>query len=373
VTRTVRGPLDGVRVVEFAGLGPLPFAAMLLADMGADVVRVTRAGAAPGGPFELYHRGRPSVALDLKSAAGQAAAHVLVARAEILVEGYRPGVMERLGLGPDVCLAAQPALVYGRMTGYGQDGPWAARPGHDINYLALSGALDGLRRVGGRPLAPVNLVGDFAGGGLPLVTGVLAALLHARSTGEGQVIDVAMVDGVAALLTSICGRTAGGTWDPEPGTNLLDSGAHFYEVYACRDGGHVAVGAIEPQFYAALLEGLGLDAAGLPAQHDRAAWPAMKERFATLFGAGTRAEWETVFAGTDACVTPVLTLAEAQGHPHLTARATYREHHGIVQPAPAPRFSATPTALGPPPDGADLAATLRTWELTDDEVAAVLP
>jgi alpha-methylacyl-CoA racemase len=339
------GPLGGLRVLEFDGLGPVPFSAMMLADLGADVVRITRPGAADVSAYEIYHRGRPAVALDLKDTSVTVAVRELTRETDVLIEGFRPGVMERLGLGPEELLAVNPALVYGRMTGWGQDGPWAGEVGHDINYLAVSGALDSFRRRGERPVAPINLLGDFGGGALYLIAGMLAALHHARATGTGQVVDAAMVDGVASLMASVCGRIAGGTWDPEPGVNLLDTGAPFYEVYATSDGRHVAVGAIEPRFYAALLSGLGFDATGLPDQFDRRSWPAMKERFAGRFAQRAQREWIDVFTGTDACVTPVLSLAEAQRHPHLSARGTYLEHEGITQPAPAPRFTATPTAL----------------------------
>ncbi|MFD9194939.1 CaiB/BaiF CoA transferase family protein [Streptomyces phaeochromogenes] len=363
------GPLRGRRVVEFAGLGPTPFAAMLLADLGADVLRVDRADATPGGAKETYHRGRPSAGLDLKSPDGRAVALRLVERADVVVEGFRPGVMERLGLGPDTCLERNPRLVYGRMTGWGQDGPWADRVGHDINYLALTGALDMFRRRGERPLPPMNLLGDFGGGSLYLLVGILAALTHADRTGEGQVVDAAIVDGVAGLLASVCGRTAHGSWLPEPGTNFLDTGAPFYEVYEASDEGHLAVGAIEPRFYQALLTGLGLEPAELPDQHDRSGWPRMKKVFAARFATRTRDDWAAAFDRTEACVTPVLTLAEAQQHPHLRARGTYVPHHGVVQPAVAPRLSRTPGALGRAPSdaGADTAEALRAWGVQHEE------
>jgi len=351
-----RGPLAGLRVVEFDGLGPVPFAAMLLADLGAEVVRLRRPGKVPPeARFETYHRGRPAVEVDLKDPAGSAAARRLVATADALIEGFRPGVMERLGLGPQACAEANPALVYCRMTGWGQEGPYAGRAGHDINYLAVSGVLDSCRRAGGRPVPPVNFLADFGGGALYLVIGMLAALRHAVATGVGQVVDAAMIDGTASFLTSVCGRLAGGSWRPEPGTNLLDTGAHFYEVYETGDGRHVAVGAIEPRFYGELVARLGLDAEELPEQFDRDSWPAMKQRFEVAFRTRTRAEWSAIFAGTDACVTPVLSLAEAQRDPHVEARGTYGVHAGIAQPRPAPRFGATPTAL-PPAAAEDLPA-----------------
>lgn len=365
------GPLAGVKIVEFAGLGPVPFAAMLLADLGAEVIRLDRPGHTPNAAYEIYNRGRASVVLDVKTEPGRATALRLIAQADVLIEGYRPGVMERLRLGPEECLSRKPALIYGRITGWGREGELAARAGHDINYLALTGALDSFRRAGETPVPPANLLGDFGGGALYLVTGVLAALAAARDTGIGQVVDAAMVDGVAGLMASICGRLAAGSWSPEPGTNLLDTGAHFYEVYRTSDDRFVAVGAIEPQFYAALLARLGLDSAQLPAQHDRDSWPLMKRRFAELFAQRTRDQWEAAFAGTDACVTPVLSLQEAQQHPHLRGRATYVEAHGVVQPMPAPRFSVTTTALTTPPTdrGEHQEQTLRRWGFSDQEIA----
>ncbi|MGC4896258.1 CaiB/BaiF CoA transferase family protein [Micromonospora sp. DT31] len=363
------GPLAGLRVVELAGIGPGPFAAMLLADLGADVVRVDRPG--PGGPStvapgrDLLNRGKRSIVVDLKHPDGAEVVLGLAERAAILVEGWRPGVAERLGVGPQAALARNPALVYGRMTGWGQDGPLARTAGHDIDYIAVAGALHPIGRAGGPPQIPLNLVGDFGGGALYLVVGALAALHLARATGRGQVVDAAVVDGTAHLTTMFAGLLAGGAWQPERGRNLLDGGAPFYDVYATADGGHMAVGALEPQFYAELLRLLGLADADLPAQHDVAGWPVLRARFAQVFAARTRAEWTGVFAGTDACVAPVLSLTEAPHHPHLAARGTFEEHFGLRQPAAAPRLSDTPGAVGgrPPAPGVDTEAVLADWGL----------
>jgi alpha-methylacyl-CoA racemase len=353
----VTGPLSGVRVVELAGLGPGPFAAMLLADLGADVVRVDRpvppARRSPDSVASarayVLHRGRRSIVVDLKSADGLEVVRRLVDRADALVEGHRPGVMERLGLGPDECLARNPRLVYGRMTGWGQDGPLAATAGHDIDYIALSGALSTAARHGERPVPPVNLLGDMGGGGAFLALGVVAALWDTARSGRGQVVDAAMVDGSAVLTTMLHGLLAQGRWRDEAGVNFADTASPYYDVYECGDGRHVAVGAIERPFYQALLAGLGLDERDLPDRHDPAEWSGLKERFAAVFRSRTRDEWAERFAATDACVAPVLTLTEAPAHPHNIERAAFVEHGGIVQPAPAPRFQRTPTALGRPP------------------------
>jgi alpha-methylacyl-CoA racemase len=349
------GPLRGVRVLEFAGLGPGPFCGMLLADLGADVVRVDRRGSrggligALGGP-SLLDRGKRSIALDLKDGADLAVVRALAARADVLLEGFRPGVMERLGLGPDQLLAAHPALVYGRMTGWGQTGPLSPTAGHDIGYIALTGALGATGRPDQRPAPPVNLLGDFGGGGMFLALGALAALLHARATGEGQVVDAAIVDGTAVLSTMLHGMLSTGAWTDRRGVNLLDTGAPFYDVYRCADGQFLAVGALEEQFYAALLDGLGLaDDATLPDRADPAAWPALRGRFTERFAERTRAQWWAVFAGTDACVAPVLSLTEAPVDPHNRARGVFTEVDGVVQPAVAPRFSATPGTVGAVP------------------------
>jgi alpha-methylacyl-CoA racemase len=340
-------PLDGVRVIELAGLAPGPFGCMMLADLGADVVRVDRPAhdglaPVPGGPLQ---RRRRTVTLDLKTPAGVADLMRLVAKADVLVEGYRPGVAERLGFGPPACEEINPGLVYARMTGWGQQGPLAGRAGHDISYIAVAGALEPLGRPGENPHAPLNLIGDFAGGGMLLAVGVLAALLERSRSGRGQVVDAAMVDGSALMTSFLHGLLGAGAWPNPRGENLLDGGAPFYDTYRTADGGFMAVGALEPAFYAALLTGLGLAGdPALPAQHDQAGWPVLRERFARCFAARTRAEWTEVFAGSDACVTPVLSPAEAPDHPHNRARQTFVEVDGRPQPAPAPRFSRTPPA-----------------------------
>jgi alpha-methylacyl-CoA racemase len=377
VTQAARpGPLAGVRVVELAGLGPAPFAGMLLADLGADVIRIDRPGEGtlpvPLPPeSDLLRRGRPSVALDLKHPDGLATALALVDRADVVVEGYRPGVAERLGLGPDACLARNPALVYGRMTGWGQDGPLAQAAGHDIGYVAITGALHAIGRAGGPPQVPVNLVGDFGGGALYLVVGVLAALLESRASGRGQVVDAAIVDGTAHLSSLVVGLVSAGLWSDRRGTNLLDTGAPFYDVYETSDGGWLAVGPLEPAFYAELLRLLDLTDTA-PDRLDPAQWPSLRSLLADTFRTRTRDEWTELLEGTDACVEPVLSYAEAPAHPHLAARGTYVEHHGVVQPAPAPRFSRTPASLTTPPSspGADTRSALAAWGI--DDVDALL-
>jgi alpha-methylacyl-CoA racemase len=370
------GPLDGVRIIELAGLGPAPFAGMMLADAGADIIRIDRSERATYPPntephVDLMNRGRRSVAVDLKHPDGVGLVLRLVEGADGLMEGFRPGVTERLGIGPDVCLARNPKLVYGRMTGWGQDGPMASAAGHDIDYIALAGALEPMARAGQRPFPPLNLVGDFGGGGMMLAFGMCAAIISARQTGAGQVVDAAMVDGAAALMTMTYTLRSSGMWKEERGTNLLDTGAHFYEVYETSDGGYMALGAIESQFYAALLRGLELEGEDLPDQMDREAWPQMKERFAALFATKTRDEWTAVFEGTDACVAPVLSPWEAPSHPHLRARGTFSEVAGVVQPSPAPRFGGTPGAIRrPPPNpGQHADEALADWGLDPDEVA----
>jgi alpha-methylacyl-CoA racemase len=355
------GPLAGIRILEVGGIGPNPFAGMLLADMGADVIRLDRevgTGFGQGGALDPMLRGRQTLAVDLKSGAGRELALALAGRADALIEGFRPGVMERLGLGPEPLMAANPRLVYGRITGFGQDGPMAGVAGHDINYIALSGVLGASRRSGDRPMFAVNTVGDFGGGAMLLAFGVVCALLEARSSGRGQVVDAAMVDGSALLLTMVHALRAAGAWGGPPGTNVLDSGAHFYEVYATADGGHVAVGALEPQFYARLLELLELPAAELP-QWDRARWPEFKQRFAAVFaGRGTH-EWQYLLEQDEACATVVRGPFEAPSHPHLAAREGFIELDGIQQPAPAPRFSRTPAAARSAQH--DPEAALRRW------------
>ncbi|GLY67160.1 CaiB/BaiF CoA transferase family protein [Amycolatopsis taiwanensis] len=362
------GPLNGLRVVELAGIGPGPHAAMVLADLGADVVRVERPSGGldiAGGKPDHLLRGRRSVAADLKTEQGRDLVLRLVAKADVLLEGLRPGVAERLGVGPEDCHAINPGLVYGRMTGWGQDGPLASRAGHDINYISLTGALHAVGRAGERPTAPLNLVGDFGGGSMFLVTGVLAALWERQRSGRGQVVDAAMVDGASVLLQMMWALRGTGAWTDERGTNLLDSGAPFYDTYTCADGRWVAVGALEPQFYAALLAGLGLDGEDLPAQLDSSGWPALRARFTEVFLTRTRDEWADVFAGTDACVTPVLSFDEVAGHPHLAARDTIITVDGVAQAAPAPRFSRTPNEIPTPPPtrGGDTEAVLADWDV----------
>jgi alpha-methylacyl-CoA racemase len=348
------GPLAGITVIEIAGIGPGPYCGMMLADMGADVIRIDRAGAVQGGdpgrpPADFLARGRRSVGVDLKNADGVEVVLSLVEGADALIEGFRPGVTERLGIGPDDCLARNPRLVYGRMTGWGQDGPYASTAGHDINYIALAGALDPLGRAGQPPTPPLNLVGDFGGGGLMLAFGIVAGLLEARASGQGQVIDAAMVDGAASLMTMTHSFRAMGIWNDERGTNMLDTGAHFYDVYETADGRYVSIGSIEPQFYAELLRLTGLEGEDLPWQQDRAQWPAMKERLAAIFRTKSRAEWCEIMEGTDVCFAPVLTIPEAVEHPHNVARGTFVEVAGLRQPGPAPRFSRTAAEVGGPP------------------------
>jgi alpha-methylacyl-CoA racemase len=365
------GPLAGIRVVELAGIGPGPFAAMLLADLGAEVLRVDRpASSRPAWPTVLA-RGRRSVVVDLKHPDGAGLVLDLVAAAAALVEGFRPGVAERLGIGPDACLARNPRLVYGRVTGWGQEGPWRRAAGHDIDYVAVAGALHPIGQAGGPPVPPLNLVGDFGGGGMLLALGVVAALLEAGRSGRGQVVDAAMVDGAALLTTQFHELLAAGLWREERGANLLDGGAPFYGVYETADGRHLAVGALEPQFFAELLRRLGLDAGELPDQLDRDGWPVLRERLAGLFRTRTRDQWCELLAGTDACVAPVLGLGEAPTHPHNRARGTFIEVGGVTQPAPAPRFSRTPP--GPPsppaPPGAHTDQALADWGVDPGELA----
>jgi alpha-methylacyl-CoA racemase len=364
-----RGPLAGTKVIELASIGPGPFAAMMLADLGADVIRVDRLPGSPGPPgtahLDVSNRGRRSIAVDLKHDQGRATVLRLVEQADALLEGFRPGVTERLGLGPEDCWAVNPRLVYGRMTGWGQDGPNAELVGHDIDYIALSGVLHAIGRAGERPVPPLNLVGDFGGGGMFLAFGVVCGLLEAGRSGRGQVVDAAMVDGAAVLSTMFWALRAMGAHSDVRGTNLLDTGAHFYEVYETADGRHVAVGAIEPQFYAELcrLTGFEADRPDAPPYLDRTSWPERKEAMARLFRTRTRAEWCDLLERSDACVAPVLSFAEAPGHPHLRARGTFVEVDGVVQPAPAPRFSRTPGAIQrpPPAPGEDTDAVLADW------------
>jgi alpha-methylacyl-CoA racemase len=370
------GPLAGIKVVEIAGIGPGPFCAMMLADMGAEVLRVDRTAEADigfaGDPRKsLLNRGRRSVAVDLKNAAGIGAVKRLVAGAAALIEGFRPGVMERLGLGPDECLAANPRLVYGRMTGWGQDGPSAHAAGHDINYIALSGVLHAIGRHGGPPVPPLNLVGDFGGGGMYLAFGVVCALLEAGRSGRGQVVDASMVDGSASLSTAIFGLRALGIWSEERGDNLLDSGAPWYDVYETKDGKYVAIGSLERRFYGELMRLTGLAGDNPPKQWDRTQWPDLRARLATVFKAKTRDEWCAIMEGSDVCFAPVLSYAEAPQHPHNRARATFVEVDGIEQPAPAPRFSRTPPAIQRPParPGEHTEEALTDWGFSAADIA----
>jgi alpha-methylacyl-CoA racemase len=371
------GPLAGFRIVEMAGIGPAPFAATLLADMGAEVIRVDRREAAdlglPGREprFDVLHRGRRSLAVDVKSDAGREVVKRLAANADALIEGFRPGVMERLGLGPDTLLKANPRLVFGRMTGFGQDGPMAQAAGHDIDYIALAGALHAIGRKGQGPVPPLNLVGDFGGGGMFLAFGVVCALLEAQKSGKGQVVDAAMVDGAAYLMAGIYGLFSQGSWLDERGANFIDGGAPYYDVYGTKDGKWLAVGAIEGRFYAELIEKLGLSGKDLAKQHDRKRWPELKEQIAAAIAQRTRDEWEKIFEGSDACVAPVLAMGEVDKHPHNAARSTFVTRDGVLQPGPAPRFSRTSPEMGSPPRprGADSEAVLADWGFTQAEAA----
>ncbi len=368
------GPLEGVKVIEIAGIGPGPFCAMLLADMGAEVVRVDRhPDRDPAGWPRLMGRGRRSVVVDLKHEQGAEVVLRLVESADALLEGFRPGVAERLGIGPEQCLARNPRLVYGRMTGWGQDGPLRHGAGHDIDYIALAGALYPIGEAGGPPVPPLNLVGDFGGGGLLLAFGIACGLIEARRSGRGQVVDAAIVDG-AALLTTIVHELAGAAlWEERRGANLLDGGAPFYGVYETSDGEHMAIGALEPRFYAELLGGLGLNPAELPAQGDRDRWPELRDRLAAAFRTRTRAEWAEVFEGGDACVMPVLRPSEATAHPHNKDRGTFVPVGDVPQPAPAPRFSRTPPATPEPAPrpGAHTHEVLAANGFDPDEIAAL--
>jgi alpha-methylacyl-CoA racemase len=375
------GPLAGIKIVELAGIGPGPFCAMLLADMGAEVVRVDRAANVGtdtdrdgnDARFNLLARGRRNIAVDLKNRDGVDAVLRLIDRADALIEGFRPGVMERLGLGSDICLKRNPKLVYGRMTGWGQDGPIAHVAGHDINYIALSGVLATIGEAGGPPVPPLNLVGDFGGGALYLAMGVLAGILSAKATGKGQVIDCSMVEGSASLMTSMYGALASGVWTEQRGHNRTDGGAHFYHVYETKDGEHVAIGSIEPQFYQLLLTHIGLEGAELPPQSDRAQWPAMQERLAAIFKQKTRAEWVAIMQDTDICFAPVLGMSEAIRHEHNRHRDSFVEIDGIAQPAPAPRFLGTPTSVQRPPArvGENTDEILRDWGFSDGEIGGL--
>jgi alpha-methylacyl-CoA racemase len=365
------GPLSGARVVEIASLAPAPFGCMILADLGAEVLRVDRKGSHAGitPPAGILDRGRRTIAVDLKSAEGTRVVRGLATTADVFVEGFRPGVAERLGIGPDTMLEANPRLVYGRMTGWGQEGPLAQRAGHDINYIAIAGALEPIGRAGERPHAPQNLLGDFAGGGMLLALGVVSALFERSRSGRGQVVDAAMVDGAALLTTFLHGMHANGMWAGERGTNVLDGGAPFYDTYECADGKYVAVGCVEPQFYAEFLSKLGVAEPGLPFQLDASAWPDLKKLIGDAFGRKTRAEWSTIFADSDGCVSPALSPWEAHEHPHNQARGAFVDVGGVLQPAPAPRFSRSFNAHPAPPDdgGRDVLKTLAAWGFEPDD------
>ena len=370
------GPLQGLKIVEMAGIGPVPFCSMQLADMGAEVLRIDRTadsglGIGSKTKFSILHRSRRSVSVDLKKPEGVEVVLKLIEQADALLEGFRPGVMERLGLGPDVCLARNPKLVFGRMTGWGQDGPVAHAAGHDINYIALSGVLDSIGTKDSGPVPPLNLTGDFGGGSMFLAFGVMAALWEAQRSGEGQVVDVSMAEGSAYLLSAIYGMNASGYWSKERGTNILDTGSPFYNVYETKDGKWVSIGSIEPKFYEELLEKSGLGAMNLPSQHDREQWPQMKETFAEVFKQKTRDEWCEIMEGSDICFAPVLSMDEAPKHPQNVARESFIELDGVTQPAPAPKFSRTKAEVTRPPSslGEHTEEGLADWGFSRDQIA----
>lgn len=372
------GPLAGLKVIEFGGIGPSPMCAMLLADLGATVLRLDRPEASDLGiekplRYNLLLRGRSSISVDLKSSKGVDFALELIERAEIVIEGFRPGVMERIGLGPDVCLARNPALVYGRMTGWGQDGPLARTAGHDLNYIAITGALDAIGRHGSPPTPPLNLVGDFGGGALYLALGLMAALTSARSSGQGQVVDAAMVDGAASLMTAFFGLHAAGLYKTERGTNVLDSGAPYYDVYECADGRYLAAAPIEMKFRREFLERLGL-LETVPDGQDKSTWPELRKALTERIKSKTQAEWVAVFEGSDACVSPVLNMAEAAAHPHNVARNAFVDIDGVSQPAAAPRFSRTvpDRSRAPRPTDSDLVEALATWDFEPGRLAPLI-
>ena len=367
------GPLHGVKVIEFAGIGPGPFCAMLLSDMGAEVVRIDRKGGRGANKFDITSRGRRSIALDLKNPEAVKTAITLISQADALLEGFRPGVMEKLGLGPDVALKANPKLVYGRMTGWGQTGPLSQAAGHDINYIALTGALHAIGRKGETPVPPLNLVGDFGGGALYLAFGMACALFEARGSGKGQVVDCAMTDGAASLMSMFYGFKAMGMWTDNKGENMLDGGAHFYDTYETSDGKWVSIGSIEPQFYALLLEKTGITDPEFQAQMDRSKWPALKAKIAAVIKTKTRDQWDKLMEGTDVCYAPVLSLSEAPHHPHNKARKTFVEVEGVTHPAPAPRFSRTvPEIQGAAPQaGQHNEAVLRDWGFSSSAIEAL--
>ena len=368
------GPLEGKKIIEIAGIGPGPFCAMVLSDLGAEVIRVDRVSAVPNEfpstpGIDLLNRGRKSVAFDLKNQEGIKALLRLVEEADALIEGFRPGVAERLGIGPEECLERNPRLVYGRMTGWGQTGPYSSMAGHDINYIALSGVLGAIGREGEAPVPPVNLVGDFGGGGMLLALGICAAFVEVQTSGKGQVVDAAMTDGSALLATMIHTFLSMGVWG-DRGTNMLDTGAPFYDVYECADGEYISLGSIEPQFYAELLRITGLDQEELPKQMDRSQWPKMKEKIAETIRTKSRDQWVELMEGTDVCFAPVLSPSEAYAHPHNVERETFIEVAGVKQPAPAPRFSRTPGAIdGPPPHpGEHTEEVLSSWGFSENEI-----
>jgi alpha-methylacyl-CoA racemase len=370
------GPLAGIKVLEVAGIGPGPFCGMMLADMGAEIIRIDRADRVRGGdpakpPADVLARGRRSIGVDLKQVEGVDVVLRLVEQADVIIEGFRPGVMERLGLGPDICLERNPRLIYGRMTGWGQEGPMSQAAGHDINYIALAGALEPIGRKGEKPTPPLNLVGDFGGGGMLLAFGIASALVERAISGKGQVVDAAMVDGAATLMGMFHSMTAIGVWSEERGTNLLDTGAHFYDTFETSDGKYVSIGSIEPQFYAELLEKLELTGEDLPAQMDKSGWPGLKERFEGIFKSKTRDEWCEIMEGSDVCFAPVLAMSEAADHPHIKYRNTFVEANGMVQPAPSPRFSRTVPALDLPPAfaGQHSDEVLESFGFGTDEIA----
>lgn len=358
------GPLSGFKIVEMAAIGPAPFCAMMLADMGAEIVRIDRKNHHPMSAENPINRGRHSIALDLKNPADVDIAVSVIGKADALIEGFRPGVMERLGLGPDICLQHNPRLIYGRMTGWGQTGPLAHTAGHDINYIALSGALHAMSRNAEAPRPPLNLLGDYGGGGMLLAVGILAALLETSRSGKGQVIDAAMTDGTALLMTLAYGLHAAGQWSDTPGSNMLDGGAHFYDCYTCADGKFISIGPIEPQFYAELLERCGIKDAAFSQQMEQSGWPALKDKLRELFATRSRQQWCELLEGTDVCFAPVLSMAEAPEHPHNQARTTFFKGPGGNQPSPAPRFSRTPSCVRPD-NGSGSHQILRDWGVAD--------
>ena len=368
------GPLTGIRIIELAGIGPGPFCGMMLADMGAEIIRIDRSGGKQANKTDILARGRRSIAVNLKDPTGVKLVLSMVKTADALFEGFRPGVTERLGLGPEDCMALQPKLVYGRMTGWGQTGPMAQAAGHDINYIGLAGALHAIGRHSEKPLPPLNLVGDFGGGGMLLAFGLVCALLEAKQSGKGQVVDAAMVDGTAALMAMFFSMRASGHFRDTRGTNLLDGAAHFYDTYETGDGKHICIGSIEPQFYALLIEKTGVDAERFKPQMNSTMWAELSEELTVVFKTKTRAEWCDIMEGTDICFAPVLSMAEAPEHPHNKARSTFLEIDGVTQPAPAPRFSrTTPSIQGSPrAPGADTRAILEQQGLAEADIAALI-